>query len=198
MRANLALIVKRLSRIIPLLLLGMIPAAAQTQTRSIEWQPHPFYSKDDAGRPISNVLEIVEFKVEDKVITLGEPFAASDEWLKNLKVRVRNISGKTITRAQMNFVLPESKTETERMLPIWLAYGNIPSDNPKPIKPGEEFEFAINEWSYHDFAGRIAARKNPAIINKLWITVATTHFADGTIWGSGCIKATNPKDACPL
>src|SRR3954451_6076033 len=59
----------------------------QTQTRIIEWQPHPFglITRVGEGMKLSSVteaLEITGFSVEDKEVVLGEPFPASDDWLK--------------------------------------------------------------------------------------------------------------------
>ena len=138
MRVNFAAMAKHLPLIsVIFMLLGMSPATAQTQTRLISWQPHTFgriTRAADGARlsPVAEALEIVGFTVEGEAITLGEPFAAGNEWLKSLRVRVRNISGQTLNRAQMYFVLPESRTEEGRTISLTLKYGNIGAERLRP------------------------------------------------------------------
>jgi hypothetical protein len=177
-------------------------AAGQTQKRIISWQPHTFGRITAVGEgvrlsSVAAALEIVDFTVEGESVSLGEPFAAGDEWLKSLRVRVRNISGQPITRAQMNFVLPESRADGGRLLGVILQYGSVPAERPKPIPPGEEFELSMREWTYSDLKQKLAERQDSKILNRLFITVTSAHFADGTSWASGCVGATKPKNACP-
>ncbi|HEV2707881.1 MAG TPA: hypothetical protein VGV59_18320 [Pyrinomonadaceae bacterium] len=177
-------------------------ATAQTRTRVISWQPHTYglITKGSEGVRVSSVAEAVEiagFKVDGSAVTLGEPFAAGDEWLKGLRVRLRNISGQTISGAQMTFVLPESKRGEEAMIGLTLRYGRAVSNHPQPIQPGEEFELSLSGEDYERLKARIDERKDAAIINRLFITITGVRFADGTHWGSGCIRATDPKNSCP-
>ena len=203
MRVNLAAMAKHLPLIsVIFVLLGTLPANAQTQARLISWQPHTFGRITRAAEgvrlsPVAEALEIVGFTVEGEAITLGEPFAASNEWLKSLKVRVWNISGQTLSRAQMYFVLPESRTEEGRTISLILKYGSIAAETLRLIQPDEEFELSLMEEDYERLNERIAERRNPTIINRLFITLASVQFADGTSWASGCIRATNPKNSCP-
>ena len=176
-------------------------AAAQTPTRVMSWQPHTFGRLTKAGdgmtlSPVAEAVEIVGFKVGGSPVTLGEPFAAGDEWPKGLGVRLRNVSGQSISRAQMTFVLPESRRGEEALIGFTLRSGGAPSGNPKPIQPGEEFELSLAEGDYVNLRARIAERKDAAIINRVFITVTSVRFADGTIWGSGCLRATDPKNSC--
>ena len=202
MRVKFALTTKRLPHVGVLIMLLVTPLAmAQTQTRLISWQPHTYGRITKAGEgvrlsSVAEALEIVGFVVEGASVTLGEPFSAGDEWLKSLRVRVRNISGQTISSAQMTFVLPESRTGEGAMIGLTLRYGGTRSNNLQPIQSGEEFELSLAEADYERLRERIAERREPAIINRLFITVTSVRFADGTSWGSGCIRATNPKNSC--
>lgn len=197
MRVELNLTAKRFTRFSILFVLLVTPLAmAQTQTRVISWQPHTYgrITKAREGvrlSPVTEAVEIAGFTVEGMPVTLGEPFAASDEWLKSLRVRLRNISGQTISMAQMTFVLPGSRRGEEAMLGFTLRY------RLEPIQPGEEFELTLSGEDYEKLRARIAERKEAAIINRLFITVTSVRFADGTSWGSGCIRAIDPKNSCP-
>ena len=203
MKVRFALMTKRLPHVGVLLMLLVTPLTmAQTQTRLISWQPHTYGRITKAGEgvrlsSVAEAIEIVGFAVGGLPVTLGEPFAAGDEWLKSLRVRVRNISGQTISRTQMTFVLPESRTSEGAVIGLTLRYGGPQSNNLQPIQPGDEFELSLAEADYEKLREQIAERREPEIINRLFITVTSVGFADGTRWGSGCIRATNPKNSCP-
>jgi hypothetical protein len=203
MRVKLGLMSKGLPRVGALLALLATPlATAQTPSRLISWQPHTYGRITKAGErvrlsPVDEALEIVGFAVGGSPVTLGEPFAAGDEWLKGLTVRVRNISGQTINRAQMTFVLPESRTGEGNTIGLTLKYGPAVSPKLPPVQPGEEFELSLPGADYAKLRERIDGRGEPAIINRLFITLTSVGFADGTSWGSGCVRATNPKNSCP-
>lgn len=194
---------KRLPHAGVLFMLLVAPlAAAQTQTRLISWQPHTYGRITKAGEgvrlsPVAEAIEIVGFAVGGSPVTLGEPFAAGDEWVKSLRVRVRNISGQTISSAQMTFVLPGSRTGGRAVIGLTLRYGGARANNLQPVQPGGEFELSLAEADYEKLREQIAERREPEIINRLFITVTSVGFADGTRWGSGCVRATNPKNSCP-
>lgn len=203
MSVELTLTAKRFTRLgVLFVLLATPPAAARTQTRVISWQPHTYgrITKADEGvrlSPVAEAVEIAGFTVGGSPVTLGEPFAAGDEWLKSLRVRLRNISGQTISRAQMTFVLPESRRGEEAVIGFTLRYSAARSNSLAPIQPGEEFELSLGGEDYEKLGARIAERKDAAIINRLFITVTSVRFADETVWGSGCIRAIDPKNSCP-
>jgi len=203
MKTNLSKAAKLLIPTISLLCMAFFPASAQTQTRVIEWQPHPFglITRVGEGMKLSSVIEALEitgFNVEGKGVTLGEPFLAGDEWLKTLKVGVRNISGQTLSWSQMNLYLPGSQENGRGGIMVRLQYGSVPSENPKPIEPGEEYELSMREWEFEKVSAKVKESQNPSILNRLYITVVSAHFADGTSWASGCIKATDRRNSCPL
>src|SRR5262245_41712229 len=52
-------------------------------------------------------LELLSVKVGDKEVPLNEPFTVGANWLKDLKLRVKNISGKTIECAEVSFGILE-------------------------------------------------------------------------------------------
>jgi hypothetical protein len=203
MRTKLVRVAKHITLVVVLMVLLVAPLAmAQTQTRLILWQPHTFGLIARAGdgvrlSQVTEALEIVGFVVDGSPITLGEPFTAGDEWLRSLRVRVRNISGQTISRTQMFFVLPESKRGKGGMLGVSLRYGDALSNNLQPVQSGKEFELSLSETNYGNLKERITEKGDPTIMNRLYITVTSVQFADGTSWGSGCVRATNPKDSCP-
>ena len=204
MRVGHTATARRSTRLGALFVLLATPlATAQTQTRVISWQPHTYGRITKAGEgvrlsPAAEAVEIAGFTVGGSPVTLGEPFAADDEWLKGLRVRLRNISGQAISAAQMTFVLPESRRGEEALIGFTLRHGAARPSSREPIRPGEEFELSLGGEDYERLRARVAERRDAAILNRLFITVTSVRFADGTNWGSGCVRATDPKNSCPV
>lgn len=72
-------------------------------------------------------LELVEIKVEGKIVKLGEPFAAKSDWLKTLTVKMRNVSAKPISRIMITLVFPETK-KGDSYSGSWISYSAIDPD----------------------------------------------------------------------
>src|SRR6476660_3600524 len=96
-----------------LTLLSANAAFSQNKNRMVQWPeiivtpvntPGSGYSQDLAE---IDALEIMDIAVDGKSITIGQSFAVDDEWLKNLTVRVKNVSNLTISSVQMDLFLPE-------------------------------------------------------------------------------------------
>src|SRR5215210_5154637 len=66
------------------------------------------YEERDA--PLTVALQIVEIKAGGNPVTLGQTFAADEDWLRSLSVRIKNVSGKTINVLPISFGLSELDT----------------------------------------------------------------------------------------
>ena len=86
---------------------------SQTKNRTLQWAEIPISNRNTVGSPGTQVLaqievlEIKDISVAGKSITIGEPFAADDNWLTNLTFRVKNISDQSFTSIQIDMILPE-------------------------------------------------------------------------------------------
>src|SRR5882724_8691279 len=56
-----------------------------------------------------NAVEVLGFNLAGVPVTIGEPFRADEDWLKNLRAKVKNISEKPISHLRIIFALPEAK-----------------------------------------------------------------------------------------
>jgi hypothetical protein len=64
------------------------------------------------GSPMSTdviAVEVVGFNLAGVPISVGEPFRADEDWLKNLRARLKNISEKPISQVRIIFSLPEAR-----------------------------------------------------------------------------------------
>lgn len=180
-------------------------ALAQANDKVIELPPFPVgkitrAAEDVNLSPVMNAVEIVEIRVAETAVTLGQRFAADDIWLKTLTVKMRNVSGQPIIGVRMGFGLPETKNENG-LLAFSLEYGKgvstgIKSDAQKVIIPDEEFELKFNDAQYQRHQKFISERSNITNFSKIWIGITTVKFEDGSVWSSGCLQSKNPNNSC--
>lgn len=179
--------------------------SAQPKDRVVEWPTYPMGRIGSAGEgvklsPVTEALEIVDITVAGRSITVGQPFAADDDWLRSLTFRMRNISGQPIAGARIFFGLPETRTESNS-LGFSFEYGKglstrIPSREQKVILPSEEFELKFNEAQYERHRKFVSEWSNLPGFSKVRIDVTTVKFEDGSSWGSGCLRSANPGNTC--
>ena len=190
--------IRAFAKLITLLVVLAFPfaAAAQGQERFIEWgwlgpgAPRAAIRQPDGTFiPSKDVaLDIVGILVDGKPVTLRQPFVAGDEWMRDLKVRVKNISGKPIIRATLGFSLPETKDRyANGVLAIDFRYGTAASgrageEEPKMVMPGEEFELTRTRQLYEIHQKFIVEQSGLTRISRLTIATASARFDDETIW----------------
>lgn len=120
---------------------------AQTESRIIRM--------DKVDQDEATYLEITNFKVGDSEIYFNESFSADENWLKNIKVKVKNISGKNITCLGLHFGLLKGINEKLEARMSWADVigfykGNCYSKqdkNKSVIKNGEVIELTYADIS---------------------------------------------------
>ena len=173
--------------------LAATPAFSQDKQRVIQWPEIPFHanavkSLTSTWMPQIEVLEIVDVTLDGKSVTLGEAFAAGDEWLKHLTVRIKNVSNTSISKVQLNLILPQI---SEGGPMVTLFYGG---KEQKSIAPGEEVE--LKTMFYDWLSGQITARTALANITKAEIREMQVTLSDGKVLVSQCVKTAKQKNAC--
>ena len=174
---------------------------SQAQSRVIEWQAKPMGSNNerwgDGTQPfrILDRVEIESVKVGES-ITIGQPFSATDDWLQNLVIRVRNISGQHVAAIQVTLVLPQMGPGSPDVV---YCYGCAAAEKAQGIATGEAVDLKMPGGGFYDFVkSRAAASGGISQINKAQIRDMYVTLADGARWVSGCVKTANSKSACPL
>ena len=170
-------------------------AAGQERERVIEWvwraptPPEAVIHKGGSTSPTDlTALEIVSIFVKDKPVTLGQPFKAGGEWMRDLRVRVKNVSGKPILRAVLHFGLPETKDRySPGTLGGYLRYGrsvggDTDGESQGAFMPGEEFVLTRIEKVYEIDRQFIAERSGPTDIGRVTLDYASVLFDDGAWW----------------
>jgi len=171
---------------------------SQNKNRIVNWSEPPISNRNTKSSGDIQILaqiealEINDITAAGKSITIGQFFAADDEWLKSLTVRVKNVSSLTISSAQMNLYLPE-------IMPggpvVVLCYGCGDVASGQSIKPGEEVEMklAFSSW----LTDKITAKSSLSMITKAEIHDTIIVLSDGTKSISGCVRTASSKNECP-
>jgi hypothetical protein len=176
-------------------------SSSQTPSKVIEWQLKPMGSNNErwaAGTQLFKVLDRVEIQsvAVGNAITIGQPFAADDDWLKNLVIRVRNVSGQQVTAIQVTLILPEMDHSSPDVV---YCYGCAPTEKVKGVSAGETVELKMLGGGFYDWVkGRTAERGGISHISRAQIREMFVTLPDNTHWVSGCIKTADTKNACPL
>jgi len=147
------------------LLLYLLPAlvSAQTQKRMIVWW--------DYRAPAASTLEAIELvaiTAEKEPETIGKTFDASDEWLKRLTFRVKNISGSPIRDLRIQVLFPEVGSSDgihSGNLALTLfnpeLHKQASSPNAKLLMPMDEIDLVLTEGQYKTM------RSMPSIADRI-------------------------------
>ena len=180
-------------------LLATTSVFPQDKKRTLQWAEIPISNRNTVSAVVDSQvlaqiesLEIKDISVAGKSITMGQPFAADDDWITSLTIRVKNISDQNFKSIQINMILPEIE-DGGPLIPICYGCGRIGTG--RATMPGEEFEMkvAFPEW----VTGQIKSKSNPSLITKAEIHDITVIQSDGKRLLSGCIRTADPKSACP-
>jgi hypothetical protein len=187
-------------KIFSLLLLVCAASFSQTPTKVIEWQAKPVGHNNERWADgtqtfkVLNSVEIEQFTVGTPV-TIGEKFAADDDWLKDLVIRVRNTSGQPLASIQITLVLPQMGSGSPDVV---YCYGCAPDEKAKGIAAGESVDLKMPGGGFYDFVKMRAAEQGGiSQINKAQVRIMFVTLPDKRLWASGCIKTTDAKNACP-
>jgi hypothetical protein len=179
-------------------LLSAPSGLSQNQNRIVQWPEIITRVLNTSGSGYSqelaeiDALEIMDIAVSGKSITIGQSFAADDEWLKNLTVRVKNVSSLTISSVQMDLFLPE-------IMPggplVTLCFGCGGVAKGQTIMPGEEVELKLVLYSW--LLDQINRKSSLSMITKAEIREFVYTLPDSRKWLTRCLKTASLKNACP-
>lgn len=165
---------------------------AQTQDRRMifdeyECREPAAESKDEDSNCL---VELVNVQIDGQKITSGKMFVADENWLKNLKVKVKNVSGKPFVFVGVSFGLIEGLYEELAPSASWgwefgfyRGYASNPNDKKRKIskkvilKPNEEIELTFDDIpDFHKSSGllRVVGRMSQIVLKTAFV-----EFEDG-------------------
>lgn len=130
-------------------------------------------------------LIVESFQIEGKTVKHNESFDASSDWLKSLKIKVKNVSSKTIEGFSANFsaVVPGK----DKKVGFLIQYGITPvaKDSAKNILPGEEIEIELPEDYREAFREYVNRSSSLEAVTSFYLSIFSIYFSDKTEWTAG-------------
>jgi hypothetical protein len=145
---------------------------------------------------VDNPIEITNISVNGKSIIIGEAFLTPDNWIRTLTIRMKNISEQPIKSILMSISLPDVTLSNGMGRGFTLRGGTNPTGKPKVIMPREEVELEWLEAEYQMFQETNVRLNVSGNYKKAKIGMTSVIFTDGTLWGSDCLRATDPRNSC--
>jgi hypothetical protein len=153
-------------------------------------------------------LELVELKIGPNSIKNGikskfkdargkvglddVKFRAGDDWSKNLKIRLRNISGRQIFGLSVSLFLQHLSSRTAFEIPLKRSQNRDLEKH--PLQPGDEIDLEVNDASFNEAITKILRYGlNP---NELPVTlyVVSALFAEDFGWFKGSLMRRDPNN----
>jgi len=147
-------------------------------------------------RPLTLVKEPVEIKFEHrgKPLKENEEFESDADWVKDLKFKLKNKSGKTITYILLDVDFPETAVSSGRVAQQQISLGRDPeghsTQQPIQLRPGESTEVSL-EAGYDQIKHLISLSRPVESISKTVIRLHQVGFDDGTVFSSGSMYRRN-------
>jgi hypothetical protein len=142
-------------------------------------------------------LQLDSLKVGEKTVTAGVYFEASDAWLGDITVDVKNVSKKTITRVEVIFTLLDTGDGTsahpcltfgavvglrpEHALTSKFGFPIPQSSGPAIALPPGLSLVAHTAGAYAEMKKTIVARQPLSSIKRVRLSIGG-YFSDGTRW----------------
>jgi hypothetical protein len=193
--ASSRLFASAIAKVLAFVLFAAPLGLSQTQNTVIEWPGKLRFKNVGKSSHVVQIMddaEIEDVSVEGKSIIIGQPFGATDDWLKAVIVRIRNVSGHPFSTIQLNLSLPEIKGPD-----IPMCYGCAEAERRKGIMPGEEVELRSLGGPIYEWVKGSLEKNGISRISRAQISSTLVILRDGTQWTSECVKTANPQNACP-
>jgi hypothetical protein len=188
--------------LLTLILIAWLPVFPQDQRKVIEWPAKSVYNSHTNTTSENHIVdridavEIESITVEGQRINFGEPFTASEEWLKNISFQIKNTSTKSLRQVQITLIVPELG-RMHRIQIQYLCTDCVRKVNPVTFDPGDVRELTLPEPIYNWARNIINEETALTKISKAELLVSYVTFADGTMISSDCVKTADPKSKCP-
>lgn len=163
--------------------------------------PEPQNNKKMIVSPPSLVKEPIAFTIKHRgqQIKANEEFDGDADWLKDVTLKLTNVSDKTITYIAIHLIFPETATPDKSSTGLHQIELGVHPDVPikrSPIilRPGESIEVSL-ENEYPDMKKLVEKRVSIDKINKVTVRPQTALFDDGTMFFAGMLyhrDANNP------
>ena len=147
-------------------------------------------------------LDVTDARTEGQLISFGEKFYATDDWMRDLKLSIRNTSNKRILFAEIFLFFPRPNGSKELPARFNLFYGNYAVSRRPPttdeqtvgIAAGEIVEIGFSERKYGDLQKFLSDVRFPSV-EKVGLMLGRVIFEDDTAWYGGGELRRDPRDS---
>lgn len=164
-------------------------------------------SAQQNGRTLKNKkwkdepLEITDLMVKERKVKFKEKLIDNNDWFRNLKIGVKNISGKMIVFIDIALTFPANEAVTQDApANDHLIYGQYPvmpgeiailhPDEP-PLRPGEKTILVLKDYEgTREFLNQASKSQ---VIEEIEVGISEVVFEDGTKWSRGDMYKRNPN-----
>lgn len=143
-------------------------------------------------------VEIVGLRADGLAIALDVPFKGGDEWLRDLTILFKNVSGRTILSVEFSFAfLASFPTAANRG--DSLVYGLSPKQREwdmakmRVLKPDGQDEVKMDNVHYERLKAFLGYQEDLATRTTAELRVGFVSFADGTRWQYGSYYKPDPS-----
>ena len=126
-------------------------------------------------------VRIVELTSSKKKVDLDHPFANGDDWLSDFKIRLKNVSNKTVVYVEIKFNFTEA-SDAGNELSFTIELGNKPGATTTKasmvLKPRKAKNYLLNKTEYQALAAFVKERRKTSQLDKVEVKVGLVLFAD--------------------
>jgi len=148
-------------------------------------------------------VKIISFEIGDSAFKSGEKFSGADEWLKELKIKTENTSGKTATHISFGILFPRPD-EQKDIPPAYYKIrrgdkynalkGNDSGYKVKSDVDKNQTSLSLSQDELEGVFSFLSRNNYPSRIKKIKIQVEEVIFDDGTMWSIGTWYKVDPND----
>jgi hypothetical protein len=180
-----------------ILLTVAFPSISQVKPRTVD-ESNPTYNYKNT--PVT----IVNRELGEKSFARGSQVKGDRNWLKNLRLGVKNTSGKPIVYFYLEMVIEnQGKLPPSMRLGIPLAFGNprAPMEGgtnssgriPSILRPDEIIQLSVSDDSMN-YWSKYLREHDVEDFDRVAVDIRYIHYDDGTGWALGFGIHQNPKD----
>ena len=164
------------------------------------WTPGPQNNKKTIVSPPSIVKEPVAISIKHRGqhVEANQEFDGDADWLKDVTLKLTNVSDKTITYIAIHLVFPETATAEKSSTGLHQielgVHPDVPSNrSPIALRPGDSMEVTLGN-EYGDIKKLVEKRVSIDKINKVTVRPQTALFNDGTMFFAGMLYRRDPNN----
>ncbi|MFN2454064.1 MAG: hypothetical protein ABR577_07565 [Pyrinomonadaceae bacterium] len=172
-------------------------SAAQDSEKSLDIERYPSEPLELVDIKVSgqSVKSKIKFKLKDNISGWGRDnvkFKDKDGWFKNLKIRLRNVSGKPIygLRAELYFEHPDPSQRLLFSLPLTWAK----TLKREPLQPNDEIDLEVSDQLLERTLERMRRYSADVNLSPVRFSVDDAYFSDDLMWSKGVLLRRDPNN----